>query len=150
MAPTARRLALILLLASSGCGAWRRLPLIREHVPPPEYDEATFARKPVVAFKLAMRNGTPVDTVVGKARTYRVRAGDTFLDIARYYDLGYNEIVDANPGIDPWVPPVGRTIALPTEWILPCCTYDGVVVNITEMRRFLYRGPPRDPDTVGL
>jgi len=86
--------------------------------------------------------------VIGKAGTYRVREGDTFLDIARYYDLGYNEIVDANPGIDPWVPPVGTTIVLPTEWILPCCSYEGLVVNIPEMRLYLYRRTPVDADTL--
>src|SRR5204863_8654735 len=66
----------------------------------------------------------------------------------RYYDLGYNEIVDANPGVDPWVPPVGTTIVLPTEWILPCCSYEGLVVNITEMRLYLYRRTPGDARTL--
>jgi L,D-transpeptidase ErfK/SrfK len=47
--------------------------------------------------------------VIGQVRPYRIRKGDTLIDLARYYDLGYNEIVDANPAIDPWVPPVGAT-----------------------------------------
>jgi L,D-transpeptidase ErfK/SrfK len=67
------------------------------------------------------------------------------MDLARYYDLGYNEILEANPGIDPWVPPAGATILLPTEWILPCCTYEGVIVNIPEMRIFYMKRAPGDP-----
>src|SRR5207249_27656 len=76
------------------------------------------------------RGAPPAETVIGQVRPYRIRKGDTLIDLARYYDLGYNEIVDANPGIDPWVPPAGATILLPTQWVLPCCTYDGIVGNI--------------------
>src|SRR5262249_31768549 len=73
---------------------------------------------------------------------------DTLLDVARYYDLGWNEIVEANPGVDPWIPPVGTAVVLPTEWVLPCCRYEGIVLNIPEMRLFFYRRPAGDPHTL--
>ena len=63
---------------------------------------------------------------------------DTFLDIARYYDLGYNEIEEANPGVDPWIPPPGQIVLLPTEWVLPDVEYKGLVVNIPEMRLYYF------------
>src|SRR5262249_8762619 len=88
------------------------------------------------------------DTVIGQLRTYRVRKGDTLMDLARYYDLGYNEIVEANPGLDPWIPPAGATIILPTQWVLPCCAYQGIVVNIPEMRLFQYVHSKDDPGHV--
>ena len=53
-------------------------------------------------------------TVIGGTRQYYVKKGDTFLDIARFYGLGYNEIEMANPGVDPWIPPAGKPIVLPT------------------------------------
>jgi L,D-transpeptidase ErfK/SrfK len=113
------------------------------------YDEDTFTRKSIPAYSIPTpaKGSPPADTLVGQIRPYRIRKGDTLIDLARYYDLGYNEIVDANPGIDPWVPPVGATILLPTEWVLPCCTYDGIVVNIPEMRLFFYRRSKEDPHT---
>ena len=113
------------------------------------YDEEIFFQKtiPVYSIPTPPRGGTPAETVIGQVRAYRIRKGDTLMDLARYFSLGYNEIVEANPGIDPWVPPVGATIILPTQWVLPCCTYDGVVVNIPEMRLFFYRRPPGDPGT---
>jgi len=113
------------------------------------YDEDTFARKSIPAYSIStpFRGAAPPDTVIGQVRAYRIRKGDTLVDLARYYDLGYNEITDANPGIDPWVPPVGATVLLPTEWVLPCCTYTGIVVNIPEMRLFFYRRSPQDPHT---
>jgi L,D-transpeptidase ErfK/SrfK len=112
------------------------------------YDEPTFFQKTIPAYEIATPvKGQPVDTVIGQVRTYRVRKGDTLLDLARYFDLGYNEILDANPAIDPWVPPVGATILVPTEWILPCCTYEGVIVNIPEMRLFYYQRSRETPGT---
>jgi L,D-transpeptidase ErfK/SrfK len=85
--------------------------------------------------------------VIGGVRHYRIRQGDTLLDVARWFDLGYNEIVDANPGLDPWVPPVGTDVVLPTAWVLPCCTYEGIVVNIPELRLYYFRPVPGDPLT---
>jgi L,D-transpeptidase ErfK/SrfK len=121
-------------------------------VPPPPalFDEQVFASKVLVAYALPWPAGTPQprETVIGRVRAYRVREGDTLLDIARYYDLGYDEITDANPGVDPWVPPVGATITLPTSWVVPCCAYEGIVLNIPEMRLYFYRRPAEDPDTL--
>jgi L,D-transpeptidase ErfK/SrfK len=113
-----------------------------------EYPEEVFMKKAVPAYSIRTpAKGAPADTVIGQVRTYRIRKGDTLLDVARYFDLGWNEIIDANPYIDPWVPPAGSTILLPTEWVLPCCSYEGVVVNIPEMRLFFYQRSKEDPGT---
>jgi len=81
-------------------------------------------------------------TIVGSPREYTVQKKDTLLDIARYFDLGYNELVQVYPDMDPWLPPMGETLALPTFWTLPKSSNEGVVVNIPEMR--LYYFPPRE------
>ncbi len=121
----------------SGCGPvrWPSIPG-RGWVP----DEPTFAGKPLPSHRVRLgRDGLPVDTVIGERRTFRIRPGDTLLDVARYYDVGHDEILYANPGVDPWVPGVGTTVTVPGEWVLPCCTYEGIVINIPEMRLFFYR-----------
>ena len=114
-----------------------------------DWDEDTFLRKtfPTYSIPTPSKGGRPAETVIGKVRAYRIRKGDTLMDLARWFSLGYNEITEANPGIDPWVPPAGSIILLPTEWVLPCCTYEGIVVNIPEMRLFLYKRAPGDPHT---
>src|SRR2546427_97017 len=84
-------------------------------------------------------------TRVGRLGPHRVRRGAPFFEIARYSGLGYGELVEANPGIARLIPPVGKDLVLPTEWILPCCTYDGIVVNVPEMRLYFYRHAPDDP-----
>ncbi len=78
------------------------------------------------------------DTVVGEVSWHTVSKDDTLLDIARYYDLGYNQIVLANPNIDPWLPPVGKPVLIPSSYILPS-KKAGLVVNLAEMRLYFFR-----------
>jgi L,D-transpeptidase ErfK/SrfK len=110
------------------------------------FDEAAFAEKPPTAFIVRLDDGgKPVTTVVGVPKQWKVRKEDTLLDLARYFGLGYAEITQANPGLDAWVPTPGAMAALPTQWTLPCCTYEGLVVNVAEMRLFYYRQVPEQP-----
>ena len=44
--------------------------------------------------------------LVGRVQQVRVSSGDTLLDIARGADVGYQQVQDANPQVDAWVPVV--------------------------------------------
>ena len=80
-------------------------------------------------------------TVVGKE--------DTLPDIARRFDVGYEEMLLANPGVDPWLPGVGREVVVPTQFILPAAPHEGVVVNVAAMRIFYYpKHKKGEPQTV--
>src|SRR5213592_618639 len=61
------------------------------------FDEDTFERKSIPAYSIPtpQRGTLPAETVIGQVRPYRIRKGDTLIDLARYYDLGYNEVVVA-------------------------------------------------------
>jgi len=98
------------------------------------------AARPVDAFYFFAGDGdaAAVQTVIGKTQVHVARVGETFLEVSRDFDLGYNEIVAANPRVDPWVPKVGTDILIPTEWVLPRGAHEGVVVNIPEMRLYYY------------
>src|SRR2546422_8790624 len=91
------------------------------------FDEDTFERKSIPAYSIPTpeRGAPPAETVIGQGRPYRIRKGDTLIDLARYYDLGYNEIVDANPGIDPWEPPQGPNLPTPHHRVHPRAHQDG-------------------------
>ncbi len=78
------------------------------------------------------------NNLVGKIQYIEARAQDTLLDIARKYDLGFNEITAANPGIDPWLPEQGARIVLPTRFIFPQGPRKGIVVNLAEMRLYYF------------
>ena len=78
------------------------------------------------------------ETIIGETVKHQVQKGDTLLDIARLHHLGYHELIQANPGVDPWLPPVGLEINIPSTWILPQEKTRGFVLNIPEMRLYYY------------
>jgi L,D-transpeptidase ErfK/SrfK len=82
--------------------------------------------------------------VVGIVQIAIARHEDTLPDIARRYDLGYEEIVAANPGIDPWLPGKGTRVVLPTQFVLPDALREGLVLNLAAMRLFYYPSPGTD------
>jgi L,D-transpeptidase ErfK/SrfK len=78
--------------------------------------------------------------VIGEMFTAEVEAKDTLLDIARRYGLGYEEITNANPGVDPWLPGAGTAVLVPKQRLLPRAPRSGIVINLPEHR--LYWFPP--------
>ncbi len=78
------------------------------------------------------------ETVIGLLGEYTIKAKDTFLDVARENDLGFNELEALYPDIDPWVPEVGMKVIIPSQWILPQTQDFGIVINIAEMRLYYF------------
>lgn len=78
----------------------------------------------------------PVQPLIGQPMQHVIGKKETLLDIARHYNLGYNEIIDMYPEYDPWLPPVGKKLLLPTERLLPDSTGKGIVINIPELRLY--------------
>jgi L,D-transpeptidase ErfK/SrfK len=83
------------------------------------------------------------DNVIGVVTTAVAEHEDTLLDIGRRHGVGYEEIIAANPGIDPWLPGAGTEIVIPGRFILPDAPREGIVVNLPEHR--LYYFPPARP-----
>lgn len=78
------------------------------------------------------------DSVIGSMLEVRARYEDTLTDIARRHGLGYDDIVRANPGIDPWLPGEATPVRLPTQFVLPETPHEGIVINIAEYRLYYY------------
>jgi len=78
------------------------------------------------------------DDVVGNVQIITASKDDTLSDIARRFNLGYEEIVSANPDIDPWLPQAGAKIIIPTQFVLPNAPREGIVINLAAMRLFYY------------
>ncbi|MDY0207708.1 MAG: L,D-transpeptidase family protein [Pseudomonas sp.] len=85
------------------------------------------------------------DDVVGEIQVIEARYEDTFADLGKTHDLGYLEMVAANPGIDAWLPGEGTQITLPQRYILPPGPREGVVINLAEYRLYYY---PQDQSVV--
>jgi L,D-transpeptidase ErfK/SrfK len=86
----------------------------------------------------------PEDSLIGHEQLASARYEETLLDIARRYNLGYEDIKLANPGVDTWIPGQDMPVVLPTRYILPEGPRTGIVINIAEMRLYYYPREKRD------
>jgi len=88
------------------------------------------------------------DDLVGQVQITIASQEDTLPDIARRFDIGYEEIVRANPGVDPWLPGAGRHIVVPTRFVLPNAPREGIIINVAAMRLFYFpahrKGEPQE------
>nr|WP_250885695.1 L,D-transpeptidase family protein [Shewanella jiangmenensis] len=69
----------------------------------------------------------------------------TLEDIANQFQLGLSNLIEANPGVDPFLPKPGSTLIIPHQLILPDAPRDGIIINIAEMRLYYY---PKGKKTV--
>ena len=80
----------------------------------------------------------PEDEVFGELRVIAARYEDTFVSLARSYNVGYEALRQANPGVDPWLPGEGTEIRIPTRFVLPRAAQRGIVVNVAELRLYYF------------
>lgn len=92
----------------------------------------------------------PADqAVIGELQYVQAKREDTLLALGRRYSIGYEEMIAANPGVNPWLPGEGTVILIPSRYVLPDAPREGIVVNVPEHR--LYYFPlikPGEPATV--
>jgi L,D-transpeptidase ErfK/SrfK len=95
---------------------------------------------PAVVALLAITSGgmAAANELVGQVEYYTAAHDDTMLDLARKNNLGFVELMIANPGIDPWLPGEGTRIVLPRAHILPEAPRKGVVINLADMRLYYF------------
>ncbi|CRM97653.1 L,D-transpeptidase family protein [Pseudomonas fluorescens] len=80
----------------------------------------------------------PGEDIVGQVQVIKAKYEDTFADLGTTYDLGYSEMVAANPGVDAWLPGAGTEVVLPTRFILPPGPREGIVINLAEYRLYYF------------
>lgn len=80
----------------------------------------------------------PGNDAVGEISSVTSRYEDTLSDIGRANNVGFLEISEANPGVDPWLPGEGLEIMLPTRFLLPPGPREGMVINLAELRMYYY------------
>ncbi len=129
------------LLLLSGC---QSLPTQQTAAPAPVVNPLPI---PVASHEFSFDSAR--DDVVGTLQVVTAGKDDTLSDIARRFNLGYEEIVSANPGVDPWLPKAGTKIIIPTQFVLPDAPRQGIVINLAAMRLFYYpKTKPGKPQRV--
>lgn len=81
--------------------------------------------------------------VFGEDLHIKTHYSDTLSDIARRYSLGWEELIRANPKVDPWLPGEGTDLVIPGRRILPAAPHDGIVVNLPEHRLYYFPKPKK-------
>ncbi len=120
-------------------------PVVKVAPPPPPPKPQLAA--PIDTHKFVLAH--PDDDVVGSVQITIARQQDTLLDIARRFNVGFNEIANANPGVDIWIPKAGTRVVVPTQFVLPAAPREGIVIDVAALRLFYYpRRKPGDPVTV--
>lgn len=130
----------MLFAGLSGCTAFDELmaPLHHEEPPVPELPPLDERPRldPIGRNYFVLK--TPEQSVIGEPQIIFASEENTFSDIAREYGLGYDELIAANPDVDPWLPGEGTPILLPTQFILPDLPREGIILNIASKRLFYY------------
>lgn len=87
---------------------------------------------------------------IGETKTYTAKYEDTFVHLARDFNLGYVEMRAANQQFDPWIPGAGAKLVIPTMHILPDAPHTGIVINIADMRLYAFVNGDDEPSSYAL
>lgn len=79
------------------------------------------------------------DSVIGTPFYVKARGEHTLLDIGRHHGLGVDEMKQANPGVDMWLPGEGTEVLAPDRHVLPVAPRQGIVLNLAERRMYYFR-----------
>jgi L,D-transpeptidase ErfK/SrfK len=87
----------------------------------------------------------PSPDLVGQLEFHVASAEDTLIDLAPELEVGYVELLAANPGVDPWLPKDGTRLVVPRARLLPSEPREGIVVNLGDLHLYYFEkgAPPR-------
>lgn len=82
----------------------------------------------------------PGSRVVGQNAVHVVEDNGGSLEaIAKKYNVGFLALLQANPGVDPYVPRPGSVLTIPLQTLLPDAPREGIVINLAELRLYYYQ-----------
>lgn len=120
-------------------GEWGWLPPpIKEPMEEPAQESAPVASPPIASLEKHRFSVAKDEGVVGSFGVITLQQGDTLPDVARHFGLGYEEIVAANPELDPWLPDASGRALIPVQFVLPRAPRRGLVINLAAMRLFYF------------
>ncbi|MEI8673647.1 L,D-transpeptidase family protein [Vibrio sp. SA48] len=77
-------------------------------------------------------------SLVGRTQYHVVEKGETLAEIAKQYDIGFLSLMAANKGVDPFLPQQDFVLTIPSQIILPHVPYEGIVINLAELRLYYF------------
>lgn len=107
---------------------------------------------PQVAFPDPPHRLVPADDspLLGGLGRTEVVDGQTLVELARRFNLGFDEMQQANPDLDMWVPPPQAQVVLPNRHLLPRAPRSGLVINLAARRLFWFDGEGVRTHPIGI
>ncbi|MEZ9822515.1 L,D-transpeptidase family protein [Shewanella sp. 10N.286.45.A1] len=96
------------------------------------------AALPLVSFANVYQIPQDGSRLVGELQEHVVAKGDYFQTISKQYNIGILELMESNPGVDPFLPRPGTRLLIPTQMLLPDVPHKGVVINLAELRLYYF------------
>ncbi|HEH9442030.1 TPA: L,D-transpeptidase family protein [Aeromonas sobria] len=80
----------------------------------------------------------PESRLVGELEDYIIQQDEHLELVGKHTQIGFLALLEANPGVDPYLPKPGTRLTLPTQMLLPDVPREGIVINLPELRLYYF------------
>nr|WP_232790142.1 L,D-transpeptidase family protein [Aeromonas sobria] len=80
----------------------------------------------------------PESRLVGELEDYIIQQDEHLELVGKHTQVGFLALLEANPGVDPYLPKPGTRLTLPTQMLLPDVPREGIVINLPELRLYYF------------
>ncbi|MBL0596670.1 L,D-transpeptidase family protein [Aeromonas jandaei] len=105
--------------------------------------------KPLLFLLLALMSALPVQarsyplpptgsSLIGELEDYFIQQDEYLELVGKHTQIGFLALLEANPGVDPYLPKPGTRLTLPTQMLLPDVPREGIVINLPELRLYYF------------
>ncbi|MBM0490290.1 L,D-transpeptidase family protein [Aeromonas jandaei] len=105
--------------------------------------------KPLLFLLLALMAALPVQArsyplppagsrLIGELEDYIIQQDEYLELVGKHTQIGFLALLEANPGVDPYLPKPGTRLTLPTQMLLPDVPREGIIINLPELRLYYF------------
>ncbi|MGL6418717.1 L,D-transpeptidase family protein [Aeromonas allosaccharophila] len=76
--------------------------------------------------------------LIGELEDYIIQQDEHLELVGKHTQIGFLALLEANPGVDPYLPKPGTRLTLPTQMLLPDVPREGIVINLPELRLYYF------------
>ncbi|RQM78769.1 peptidoglycan-binding protein [Aeromonas jandaei] len=76
--------------------------------------------------------------LIGELEDYIIQQDEYLELVGKHTQIGFLALLEANPGVDPYLPKPGTRLTLPTQMLLPDVPREGIVINLPELRLYYF------------
>ncbi|EKB20159.1 L,D-transpeptidase family protein [Aeromonas veronii] len=76
--------------------------------------------------------------LIGELEDYIIQQNEHLELVGKNTQIGFLALLEANPGVDPYLPKPGTRLTLPTQMLLPDVPREGIVINLPELRLYYF------------